>query len=100
MCNSDPQKHSMLPKEFFTAMFKKYLRVRQLREKRYDVVHKMLIVDDGILTLLDQQLDKVTEAAAELFPKLTWKDISVLVNVMNFIPLALFIKDWITPHLV
>ena len=43
----------------------------------------MLIVDDGILTLLDQQLDKVTEAAAELFPKLTWKDISVLVNVSN-----------------
>ena len=55
---------------------KSYLRIGKLGEQRDHVIHQMLIVNDGILALLDQQLNKVTKVATKLFPKLSssyWK---------------------------
>ena len=42
----------------------------------------MLVVDDGVLALLDQQLDKVTEAASELLPELPRCDQGVLAGLL------------------
>ena len=50
---------------------KSYLRIGKLGEQRDHVIHQMLIVNDGILALLDQQLNKVTKVATKLFPKLS-----------------------------
>ena len=38
-----------------------HLRVRQLGEEGDDVVHKVLVVNDAELALLDQQANKVAE---------------------------------------
>jgi len=48
----------------------KYLGVRKLGEQGDDVVHEVLVVDDGVLALLDQQLDEVAEVGPELLPEL------------------------------
>ena len=42
----------------------------------------MLVVDDGVLALLDQQLDEVTEAASELLPELARCDQGVLAGLL------------------
>lgn len=44
------------------------LRIGESREQRDDVVHQVLVVNDGILALLHQRLHKVTKVDAEFLP--------------------------------
>ena len=59
----------------------KYLGVRKLCEQGDDVVHEVLVVDDGVLALLDQQLDEVAEVGAELLPELAGGDERILARL-------------------
>lgn len=44
------------------------LGVRQAREQRDDRIHHVLIVDDAVLTVTNQNGNKITEAYAEFLP--------------------------------
>jgi hypothetical protein len=47
-----------------------YLGVGELGEKRDDVVHEVLVVDDAVLALLHQNGHKLAEICPELLPEL------------------------------
>lgn len=50
------------------------LGVREASEERDDVVHKVLVIDNGVLTLFHQKLHKLAEVTAKLLPLLTALD--------------------------
>lgn len=59
------------------------LRIGQTGEEGDDVVHEVLIVDDGVLALLHQQLHKLAEVAPELLPVLPALDEGVLATLLQ-----------------
>lgn len=49
------------------------LGVRQAGEQRDDRVHHVLIIDDAVLTVTDQNGNKIAEAYAEFLPLWSWQ---------------------------
>lgn len=44
------------------------LRVGESRQQRDDIIHQVLIVNNGVLTLFHQGLNEVAEVATEFLP--------------------------------
>lgn len=49
------------------------LGVRQASEQRDDRIHHVLIVDDAVLTVTNQNSNKIAEAYAEFLPLWSWQ---------------------------
>ena len=59
------------------------LRVGQAREQGDDVVHHVLVVDDAVLALPNQHLDKLAEVGAELLPHWPTHDQRVVAALLQ-----------------
>ena len=59
------------------------LRIGKTRKQRNDIVHQILVVDYGILTLFHEGLDKVAEIAAKFFPLRPRHDHRVLATLLQ-----------------
>lgn len=59
-----------------------HLGVRKAGEERDHRVHHVLVVDDAVLTLADQNADKLTEVVAELLPHGPWHGQRVVSAVL------------------
>lgn len=60
-----------------------HLGIGQPGQQRDDIVHEVLVVDDGILTLLHQDLNKVAEVVTELLPRLSGHDQGVFSTFLE-----------------
>jgi hypothetical protein len=60
------------------------LRVGQTSEERDDIVHEILVINYGVLTLFHEDLHKVTEVVAELLPGLARHDEWVLTTFLEY----------------
>lgn len=59
------------------------LGITKSSEQGDNIVHKVLVIDDGILTLLNQMSNKVTEIGPKLLPLLTSHDEWVLSTFLK-----------------
>lgn len=74
------------------------LGIGQTSEERDDVIHEVLVVDDGVLALLHQQLHKLTEIAPELLPMLSTLDKGVLATLLQGTKGIVMLQVILTPH--
>lgn len=60
-----------------------HLRIREPGEQGDDVVHEVLVVDDGVLAHLHQCLDELTEIGPKLLPCLPCHDQRVFATFLD-----------------